>query len=72
MQEIFLLKIYNFHIKACDLVAFKINNKESTLPKFDNMNDGWVYCSIYFDISANNHIEPFKDLLILEITYKIK
>ena len=70
--DISLEDIQCFHIKACDLIAFKINNKEATLPKFDNMNDGWVYCSIYFDISANNHVEPFKDLLILEITYKIK
>ena len=61
-----------FHIKACEMVAFKINNKVATLPKFENTNDSWIYCGIRCQISLNHHEEPFKDLLILEITYKIK
>ena len=64
--------IQHFHIKACDIVAFKINDKEATLPTFENMDNGWIYCGIRGKISGKDHIEPFKDLLILEITYKIK
>ena len=64
--------IQNFHIKACDIVGFKINNKEAALPKFENMDNGFIYCGIRAQISKSDHVEPFKDLLIMEITYKIK
>ena len=60
-----------FQIKACDILEFKINDKKVTLPKFIQM-DGWIYCRIQGQISGNDHVEPFKDLLIFEITYKIK
>ena len=64
--------IQNFHIKACDIVGFKINEKEAALPKFENMDNGFIYCGIRGQISKSDHVEPFKDLLIIEITYKIK
>ena len=36
------------------------------------MDGDWKYCGISLQISGNELIEPFKDLLIFEITYKIK
>ena len=60
-----------FQIKACDILEFKINEKKATLPEFKLMDD-WTYCRIKGQISGNDHVEPFKDLLIFEITYKIK
>ena len=64
--------IQYFHIEACEIVGFKINDKEATLPTLEIQNNNWIYCGIKGQISENNHEEPFKDLLILEITYKIK
>ena len=64
--------IQNFHIKACEIIGFKINDKEAALPKFENMDNGFIYCGIRGQISKSDHVEPFKDLLIIEITYKIK
>ena len=64
--------IQNFHVKACEIIGFKINEKEAALPKFENMDNGFIYCGIRGQISKSDHIEPFKDLLIIEITYKIK
>jgi len=64
--------IQNFQIEACEIVGFKINDKDATLPVFENTNNEYIYCGIRAQISENNHVEPFKDLLIIEITYKIK
>ena len=35
--------IQNFHIKACDIVGFKINDKGTALPKFENMDNCFIY-----------------------------
>ena len=70
--EYYLDDIQNFNIKACDIIGFKINDKEATFPKFNTMDGDWKYCGISLQISENDRIEPFKDLLIFEITYKIK
>ena len=70
--EYYLDDIQNFNIKACDIIGFKINDKEATFPKFNTMDGDWKYCGISLQISGNERIEPFKDLLIFEITYKIK
>ena len=70
--EYYLDDIQNFNIKACDIVGFKINDKKATFPKFDTMDGDWRYCGISLNFSDNDRVEPFKDLLIFEITYKIK
>ena len=61
-----------FHITACQIIDCKINNKAAPLPKFEKTNDSFIYCGIRCQISEQNHEEPFKDLLIIEVTYKIK
>ena len=70
--EYYLDDIQNFNIKSCDIIEYKINNKKATFPKFETMDGNWRYCGITLYISDNNREEPFKDLLIFEITYKIK
>ena len=71
-NEYYLDDIQNFMIEACDIIGFKVNNKEATFPKFSFMNDNMVYCGIDLKFSEYARIEPFKDLHIFEITYKIK
>ena len=46
--------------------------KKKRLCQIENMDNGFIYCGIRGQISKSDHIEPFKDLLIIEITYKIK
>ena len=70
--EYYLDDIQNFMIEACDIIGFKVNNKEATFPKFSFMNDNMVYCGIDLKFSEYARVEPFKDLHIFEITYKIK
>ena len=70
--EYYLDDIQNFNIKACDIIGFKINNKKATFPTFNTMDGNWAYCGISLYISDGDRVEPFKDLLIFEITYKIK
>ena len=61
-----------FNITDLEMISLKINNKESTLPVIHNQDNAWIYVGINFQISENHKEELFKDLLIIEITYKIK
>ena len=70
--EYYLDDIQNFNIKSCDIIEYKINNKKATFPKFETMDGNWRYCGITLYISDNVREEPFKDLLIFEISYKIQ
>ena len=71
-NEYYLDDIQNFHIEACEIIGFKVNDKKATFPKFSTMDGNWVYCGIDLKFSEYDRIEPFKDLHIFEITYKIK
>ena len=54
--EYYLDDIQNFNIKACDIIGFKINDKEATFPKFNTMDGDWKYCGISLQISENERI----------------
>ena len=70
-NEYYLDDIQNFMIEACDIIGFKVNNKEATFPKFSFMNDNMVYCGIDLKFSEYDRVEPFKDLHIFEILIKL-
>lgn len=61
----------NFNCSHLEIKSFKINNKEAELPEI-NQSDDYLYIDISCKISENQKEEPFKDLLILEYTYKLK
>ena len=65
--------IQKLFMTSFEMISFKVNNiKQAKLPEFGNQENGWVYCWITCKISENDRIEPYKDMLVLELTYKIQ